>query len=90
MFIVALLSPQGWDYVLVIGLPAYVCLVDRWNELSPPWKAVTATGMLLTGFTIFDLLRRPLYTVLMQWSVVSVGAVLIAAALIRLRWRAIA
>jgi hypothetical protein len=90
MFIVALLSPQGWDYVLLIGLPAYVCLVDRWNDLSLPWRAVAATGILLTSFTIFDLLRRPLFTLLMHWSAVSVGAVLIAATLIRLRWRAIA
>ncbi len=90
MFLVALLSPQGWDYVLLIGLPAYVCLVDRWNDLSPPWHAVAATGIFLTSFTIFDLLRRPLYMHLMQWSAVSVGAVLIAATLVRLRWRAIA
>ncbi len=90
MFIVALLSPQGWDYVLLIGLPAYVCLVDRWNDLSPPWRAVAATGIFLTSFTIYDLLRRPLYMPMMQWGAVSVGAVLIAATLIRLRWRAIA
>jgi hypothetical protein len=85
---VALLSPQGWDYVLLIGLPAYVCLVDRWNDLSLPWRAVAAMGIFLTSFTIFDLLRRPLYIPLMQWGAVSVGAVLIAATLIRLRWRA--
>jgi len=90
MFLVALLSPQGWDYVLLIGLPAYVCLVDRWNVLSPSWRAVAATGIFLTSFTVFDLLGRPLYMLLMQWSAVSVGAVLIAATLIRLRWRAIA
>ena len=90
MFLVPLLSPQGWDYVLLIGLPAYVCLVDRWNELSPRWHAMAAAGIFFTSFTIFDLLRRPLYMHLMQWSAVSVGAVLIAATLIRLRWRAIA
>ena len=60
------------------------------ERLSPPWRAVAATGIFLTSFTIFDLLRRPLYMHLMQWSAVSVGAVLIAATLIRLRWRAIA
>jgi hypothetical protein len=90
MFLVALLSPQGWDYVLVIGLPAYVCLVDRWKELSLPWQAVATVGIILTSFMIFDLLRRPLYTFAMHWGVVTVGAVLIAATLIRLRWRALA
>jgi hypothetical protein len=89
LILVALLSPQGWDYVLLIGLPAYVMLVDRWGDLSPPWRAVAATGIFLTSFTIFDLLRRGLYTQLMQLSGVSVGALLIAAVLIRLRWRAV-
>jgi len=88
--LVPLLSPQGWDYVLILGLPAYMCLVDKWRELSPNWRAVALSGFFLTSFTIFDLLRRPLYTHLMQLAGVSVGAVLIAACLIRLRWRAVA
>jgi hypothetical protein len=90
LILVALLSPQGWDYVLVIGLPAYVCIVDRWLELSPPWRAVAAIGIFLTSFTIYDLLRRALYLQLMRVSAVSVGAVLIAVTLIQLRRRALA
>ncbi len=88
--LVPLLSPQGWDYVLVLALPAYMCLVDRWRDLSPAWRAVALMGFFLTSFTIFDLLRRPLYTLLMQLAAVSVGAVLVAACLVHLRWRAVA
>ena len=76
--------------MLLIALPAYVCLVDRWRDLSSNWRAVALTGFFLTSFTIFDLLRRPLYTHLMQLAAASVGAVLIGACLIRLRWRALA
>jgi hypothetical protein len=83
-------SPQGWDYVLVIALPAYVCLVDRWRELSPAWRAATLAGFFLTSFTIFDLVRRPLYFFLTDWGAVSIGAVLIAISLMHLRSRAIA
>ncbi len=90
LVLVPLLSPQGWDYVLVTALPAYMCLVDRWRELSPNWRAVALTGFFFTSFTIFDLLRRALYTHLMQLAAVSVGAVLIAVCLIRLRSQAIA
>ena len=90
LVLIPLLSPQGWDYVLVIALPAYVVLVDRWRELSPNWRMVALTGFLFTSFTIFDLLRRPLYTHLMQLGAISVGAVLIAICLIRLRQQAIA
>ena len=51
---------------------------------------VALTGFLLTSFMIFDLLRRTLYISLVEWSASSVGAVLIAACLIRLRWKALA
>ena len=88
--IIPLISPQGWDYVLIIGLPAYVVLADRWRELTIPWRTFAALGIFLTSFTIFDLLRRTLYMWLMEWSGVSVGAVLIAVCLIHLRWRALA
>jgi hypothetical protein len=90
LLLVPLLSPQGWDYVLVLALPAYMCLVDRWRDLSPTWRAAALIGFFLTSFTIFDLLRRPLYTLLMQLAAVSVGALLIAGCLIHLRQRALA
>jgi hypothetical protein len=88
--LIALLSPQGWDYVLLLGLPGYMLLVDRWRDLSPGWRAVALTGFFLTSFMIFDLLRRTLYLRLLELAAMSVGAVLIAACLVRLRWKAVA
>jgi hypothetical protein len=88
--LIPLLSPQGWDYVLVIALPAYMCLVDRWRDLPATWRGVALMGIFLTSFTIFDLLRRPLYIALMEWAGMSIGAVLIAICLMRLRWQATA
>ncbi len=90
LVLVPLLSPQGWDYVLVLGLPAYMLLLDRWRDLSPPWRGVALLGIFLTSFTVFDLQRRTIYIFLMELAGVSVGAVLIAACLIRLRWQAAA
>jgi hypothetical protein len=87
---VPLVSPQGWDYVLILALPAYVVLVDRWRDFSPSWRVVALTGMIFTSFTVFDVMRRTLYTLSMQWAAVSVGAVLIGVSLMRLRWKAIA
>jgi hypothetical protein len=88
--LVPLLSPQGWDYVLVLALPAYMCLVDRWRDLSPAWRTAALMGFFLTSFTIFDLLRRPLYTFLVDKAAVSLGAVIVAACLVHLRCRAVA
>ena len=88
--LIPLLSPQGWDYVLLLGLPGYMCLVDRWRDLSIAWRAVALTGFILTSFLIFDVERRTLYIFLVERSASSVGAVLIAACLLRLRWKAVA
>ena len=88
--LITLLSPQGWDYTLVLGLPGYMCLVDRWRELGMGWRAVALTGFFLTSFTIFDLLGRTIYIRLVELSAVSVGAVLVAACLVWLRWKELA
>ena len=90
MILVPLLSPQGWDYVLLIAAPALFCLLDRWREVWLPWKIVSAVAIALVSFTIFDLLGRGLYTRLMAMAVVSVGALLLVLCLAHLRWRALA
>jgi hypothetical protein len=88
--LITLLSPQGWDYTLVLGLPGFMLLVDRWRDLSIVWRAIALTGFFLTSFTIFDLLGRTIYIRLVELSAVSVGAVLIAACLVRIRWKGLA
>jgi hypothetical protein len=81
------LSPQGWDYVMIVALPAYMLLVDRWREMRPAWRVVTMLGFILTSFAVYDIYRRTLYLTLMAWAAPSVGALLIAASLVHLRWR---
>ena len=88
--LIPLLSPQGWDYVLLLGLPGYMVLVDRWRDVSTPWRAITVIGCFLTSFLIFDLLGRRLYLGLVDHAAASVGAVLLATCLLHLRWKALA
>jgi len=90
MLLIPLLSPQGWDYVLLLGTPAIVVLVDRFPELSPGWRAVTATALVLMSFTLFDVMGRTLYARFMSLSLVTVAAIALAAALAHLRARALA
>lgn len=88
--LIPLLSPQGWDYVLLLALPAYVCVVDRWWETSLPWRAIAIVGFALTSFAVYDLMRRTLYFFVMDHGGGTIGAILIGACLIRLRWKALA
>lgn len=90
LVLIPLLSPQGWDYVLVVAMPAYVLLVDRWRDSPLAWRVVAAAGFALTSFAIYDVFGRTLYFYLMDRAAQSVGALLIAAALVRMRWRALA
>jgi hypothetical protein len=89
MLLVPLLSPQGWDYVLLLGTPAVVCLLDRWSEVSQRWQVAIALSLGLMGLTIFDLMGRALYAQFMALSIVSVAAMGTALALTHLRWRAL-
>jgi Glycosyltransferase family 87 len=89
MLVVPLLSPQGWDYVLLLGTPAVVLLVDRWADVSKPWRVFTAVSLSLMGLTIFDVMGRHLYGQFMALSLVSVAALAAAAALVHLRWKGI-
>jgi len=90
MLLVPLLSPQGWDYVLLLATPAVICLVDRWSEMPLVWRVSTASALGLMSFTIFDIMGRALYGRFMALSIVSVAALGLAVALARLRWKAVA
>jgi hypothetical protein len=87
MLVIPLLSPQGWDYVLLLGTPAVVFLLDRWSDVSTPWKVVTGFSLALMGFTIFDVMGRRLYGEFMALSLVTVAALGCAVALLHLRWK---
>ena len=58
MLLVPLLSPQGWDYVLLLATPAVVCLMDRWPRCHDGWRVVTGAALALMSLTIFDLMGR--------------------------------
>jgi Glycosyltransferase family 87 len=90
MLLVPLISPQGWDYVLLVATPAVVCLVDRFSEMTPPWRTATALAAGLMSFTIFDLLGRALYSRLMAVNIVSVAALALFVALTHVRARGLA
>jgi hypothetical protein len=88
--LVPLISPQGWDYLLIIGLPGYLLLVDRWRDTPWPWRAAFIGGLFVTSFAIFDLMQRPLYMFVMNNGIPTLGALALLVCLLRLRWRALA
>jgi hypothetical protein len=90
MLLIPLLSPQGWDYVLLLATPAVVCLVDRWREFSRPWQGAVGVALVLMCLTMFDLMGRALYGRFMSLSMVTVCALVVAAGLAHTRSRGLA
>ena len=90
MLLVPLLSPQGWDYVLLLATPAVVCLIDRWHQVGRRWQWLTGLALATMGCTVFDVMGRTLYERFMATSAISVCAILLAIALTHLRWTKLA
>jgi hypothetical protein len=90
MLLVPLVSPQGWDYVLLLATPVFIVLIDRWRDVGLGWRILVAASIVLVSFTIYDLLGRKLYLAAMAGSVVSVGAIGLLLCLLHLRWRRLA
>ena len=90
MLLIPLISPQGWDYVLLLATPAVVCLVDRWRELTAGWQWALGVALALMGLTIFDVMGRMLYGRFMALSIVTVCALAVVMGLVHLRWRQLA
>ena len=90
MILIPLVSPQGWDYVLLLATPAVVLLMDRWPETSIGWRVASGLALAVMSFTLFDLMGRSLYESFMAHAVVSVAAIGLAVAVAQLRWRELA
>jgi hypothetical protein len=87
LLLMPLLSPQGWDYVLVMGTPAIVLLLDRWHDLPGAAKAAVVAGFAVTSFAIFDLMGRTMYLTVVERSVPALGATALIIVVASLRWR---
>jgi hypothetical protein len=85
LVLVPLLSPQGWDYVLLLSTPALALIIDRVPELPRRWKVAAWTSIGVMGFAIFDLVGRAIYTRVMSWSVITLCAIGVLACLSKLR-----
>ena len=90
MALVPLLSPQGWNYVLVLATPAVILLIDRLRDLTWPWRVLSGAAVAVAGLTIYDLIGRAIYSSFLQWSLVSVAAIVFVVSLTHLRMRALA
>jgi hypothetical protein len=82
---ITLLSPQGWDYVLLLSTPAVVLLINTLPRLNRVLQAVTVACLALIGLTIYDLMGRAAYARFMALSIVTVVYGFVIALLVYVR-----
>ena len=87
LFVIPLLSPQGWDYVLLLATPAVMLLLDRFEEFHPAARWLLFASLALAGLTFWDVLGREPYRALMMSRVITVGALFEVALVVHLRAR---
>ena len=90
LLLIPLLSPQGWDYVFLIGTPAVMLLVNYLPSLPPGLRYATMGAMAAIALSIFDLMGRAAYATFMQMSLITVFVLIEIAALVALRVRRVA
>jgi hypothetical protein len=90
LMLTPLLSPQGWDYVVVVSTPAIALLATYHNRLSKTMRIASTVAVLAIGLTLYDLLGRRLLYALLDVSVITVAFGVVFAALCTLRTRRVA
>jgi hypothetical protein len=87
LLLIPLLSPQGWDYVFLIGTPAVMLLVNDLPALPPGLRLATIAAIAVVALSIYDLMGRPAYAFFMSLSIITVCVLVEIAALVTLRFR---
>jgi hypothetical protein len=77
LLLIPLLSPQGWDYVLLIATPAVVYLANDLETLPGPLRAMTVVAGLIIGLSLFDVMGRAAYAAFMAAAVITVCAMVL-------------
>jgi hypothetical protein len=85
LVLIPLLSPQGWDYILLLSTPALALIFDRMPELPRAWKIAAWAVIGVMGLAIFDVVGRAVYARVMAWSIITLCAVGVLLCLGKLR-----
>jgi hypothetical protein len=85
-----IISPQGWDYVLVLATTALIFVINDIDRLPRLLRVVTYGGIAAVGLTLYDLLGRRVFYAALDWGVITIGTVMLIAAAVALRTRRLA
>lgn len=85
LILMPLLSPQGWDYVLLVATPAVMLLATHADRMPRPLRLSVTVAGLVMGLSLYDVLGRSGYRAFMLSGGITACACLLAAGLVSLR-----
>jgi hypothetical protein len=83
--LIPLLSPQGWDYVLLLATPAVMLIVNNLARFNRPVRWLAIACLMIAGLTLWDIVGRRIYTLFMVSSIVTFCYLFEITLLLRLR-----
>jgi hypothetical protein len=83
---IPLVSPQGWDYVLLISTPAVMLLINEFGGIAGGLRPAAAAAIAVTALAVYDVMGRAAYAGFMAFSVITICALVEFAALVSLRF----
>jgi hypothetical protein len=84
---IPLVSPLGWDYTLIMALPALMIVVQHFRFFSTVWRAALAIDLSVVAVTVYDVMGARLYESYMAWSIPTLSFLILFAACAVLRTR---
>lgn len=87
LLLTPLISPLGWDYTLLAGLPAVVFLIRYFTRFSKAGRVLLAGNLALMPLFLYDLFGPGMYGVLMRACLPAANALILSAFLAALRRR---
>ncbi len=86
LVLIPLLSPQGWDYMLLLATPAVVCLIDRSAALGGLWSGVVLGALVVVALPLRELVGLTITRDLQAMGVMTIAAIGLAGGLAHLRF----
>ena len=84
---IPLLSPLGWSYNYLYGIPAVFILLSVLPRFSTIWRISAALNLIILGVSIQEVLGRPLFLFYTQHALVAVQFIGVLAFLAAARFR---
>ena len=89
LLLTPLVSPLGWDYTLLAGLPAVLLVLRHFDRIPRAGRALLSVSLALTPLFLFDLFGRHAYGALMGVCLPAWNALILAGFLVDLRRRGV-